>query len=117
MTYSPGRYSESACTRALAASRVCAAFTKCSSPASSTSPRVLRMQKGRRIHTPKWGTNYQEGQCRDYRINPVRWVWVTRLTRARTKSRVLRTMDICARVVRLSVVVLAFEGVLFGYPI
>jgi hypothetical protein len=36
--------------------RVRAASTKCSSPSSSTSPSTLRMQKGRRIQTPKWGT-------------------------------------------------------------
>src|SRR6266852_5375542 len=48
MTCWPGHNSASACTRALAWSRVCPASTECRLP----SPRNLKMQKGGRIQAP-----------------------------------------------------------------
>src|SRR5215472_2268704 len=48
MTNLPGHDSPSVLIRRLAACRVLVASTKRTSPPSSTSPRTLRMQKGRR---------------------------------------------------------------------
>src|SRR5258707_14089389 len=49
MTYSPGHNCESASIRRLAAARVWASSTKCSSPSSNSAPCTSEMQKGRRI--------------------------------------------------------------------